>query len=189
MDADHTYCKIHSQNPETIITPSAYKDHNYQISASRIKYSHDQQYADDTSWISESKEFLNKILKTIPHKLKQRNLFVNKSKTEQYSIRKNGSTEWKKCKYLGSMLDTESDIQRRKGLAFNSFNTIRKFLVNKKSTIKNKVRRFDAFVSTIFLYNSELWIMTEKMSNKVDVLQRIFLKNYTKGNKIRQNKK
>ena len=54
------------------------------------------------------------------------------------------------------MLDTESDIQRRKGLAFNSFNTIRKFLVNKKSTIKNKVRRFNAFVCTVFLYNSEL---------------------------------
>ena len=132
VDADHTYCKTRSQNQETIITPSVYKDHNYQISPSRIKYSHDQQYADDTRWISEIKESLTKIFKTIPYKLKQRNLFVNKSKAEQYSIVKNGSTEWKKCKYLGSMFDTESDIQRRKGLAFNSYYTIRKFLVNKK---------------------------------------------------------
>ena len=98
---------------ETIITPSAYKDHNYQISQSHLKYSHDQQYEDDTTWISESKEFLNKIFKTVPHKLKQCNLFLHKSKTEQYSIRENGSTEWKKFKYLGSMLDTESDKEEK----------------------------------------------------------------------------
>ena len=49
------------------------------------------------------------------------------------------------------------------------------------------MRRFEAFVSSIFLYNSELWCLDAKLSKKVDVFQRIFLRqiiNVTKLDKI-----
>ena len=43
-------------------------------------------------------------------------------------------------------------------------------------------------MSTIFLYNSELWIMTDNLCTTVDILQRVFLRfiiNATKLDKIR----
>ena len=52
-----------------------------------------------------------------PGKLKDRNLICNKDKTEEYVINKTGDSTWKKCKYLGSLIDTEADYNRRKILA------------------------------------------------------------------------
>ena len=52
----------------------------------------------------------------IPIKLKAINLFVNTEKPEKYNIKRNGNEEWKICKYLGTILDSEKDIKRRKGL-------------------------------------------------------------------------
>ncbi len=47
---------------------------------------------------------------------KKLNLNVNIGKTEEYNARKKGAEEWKKCKYPGSHFDTETNINRRKGL-------------------------------------------------------------------------
>lgn len=174
--SDHTYSCIHKDPPEPIITRQPHADHSYSRQTHTEPYHHDQQYADDIGWAARRKHYLNKIKDQIPTKLKQRNLSVNTSKTEEYCIRKNGPEEWKKCKYLGSLLDTEQDINRRKGLAYNAFNKIKKFLTNKNSSIKNRVRRFEAFVSSIFLYNSELWCITDKIANKIDIIQRNFLR-------------
>ncbi len=43
-------------------------------------------------------------------------IHVDIEKTEEYNVRKKGAEEWKKCKYPGSHFDTETDINRRKGL-------------------------------------------------------------------------
>ena len=40
-------------------------------------------------------------------------LHVNESKTERYNILRSREDAWKKCKYLGSLLDTEEDIKRQ----------------------------------------------------------------------------
>ena len=48
---------------------------------------------------------------------------INKGKIEQYLINR-GTDEWRKCKYLGSMLDTNEDIKQRKVLAINAANRI-----------------------------------------------------------------
>ena len=53
----------------------------------------------------------------LPGKLQQRNLHMNATKTEQYAITRGGDVLWKDCKLLGSLLDTDSDIKRRTGLA------------------------------------------------------------------------
>ena len=88
-------------------------------------------------------------------KLKQRNLHVNMEKTEEYTISRT-QYDWRKCKYLGSLLDTENDIKRRKGLAIDAFNTLNKFLNNHRASMKTKSKIFQAFINSIFLYNSEL---------------------------------
>ena len=71
-----------------------------------------QQYADDISWASTSKTVLEKIETIIPEVLKERNLFVNESKTEKYT--RNSPNEWKDCKLIGSKLETINDIENRK---------------------------------------------------------------------------
>ena len=76
-----------------------------------------QQYADDISWATNAEHKIEKIKKTIPSQLKNYNLHINESKTEEYKIGRDGPEDWKKCKYLGTLLYTGSDIIRRKGLA------------------------------------------------------------------------
>ena len=53
---------------------------------------------------------------------------ANKSKTEEYTIKGNGQTDWKRCKYLGSLLDTEEDIKRRKALTISAYNKLKNIL-------------------------------------------------------------
>ena len=51
------------------------------------------------------------IKRIIPQMLKEGDLIENASKREQYHI-PSEKNEWKKCKCLGSLLDTEEDIHR-----------------------------------------------------------------------------
>ncbi len=70
----------------------------------------DQQYADDIGWISNTKHNIDQAPSIHP-KPKQRNLQIDALKTELYCVTRNGDETWKKCKYLGTLLETE-DIKR-----------------------------------------------------------------------------
>ena len=48
-------------------------------------------------------------------------LGVNESTTEDFKISSESSEDWKICKLLGSLLDKEYDIKRRKGQAMNTY--------------------------------------------------------------------
>ena len=48
-----------------------------------------------------------------------------------------------------------------------------------------KVRIFNTFVSSIFLYNSELWSVTKQLESKIDVVQRSLLRRILKFKTIR----
>ena len=85
----------------------------------------DQQIADDIGWVLgihrkfqthpwTTKDQYNK------KKLKERNLKVNREKTEFYTVNSNGKYEWKICEYLRSRLDTKEDIKKRTQLANNT---------------------------------------------------------------------
>ena len=108
-------------------------------------------------------------------KLANRNLNVNKTKTEKYKI--DGIEEsWKKCKYLGSYLDTTADFIRRKQLSNAAYSTYKITLESKKLKLKTRIRLFQAYVESIFLYNSELWTANKKLENDIDVFQRNLLR-------------
>ena len=98
-------------------------------------------------------------------------MVINPSKTEEYTISK-ANNEWKKCRYLGSLLDTEEDINRRKRLARAAYDKIRPALEDKKLDNKIKISIFNTMISSIFLYNSEIWTMTKAMQEKIDTFQR-----------------
>ena len=115
----------------------------------------------------------------IPLKLKQRNLIISQDKTEEYCINKNDDS-WKSCKYLGSYLDTEKDITKRKQLSMMAYQKYKLKLESNKISLNVRARLFNVYVTSIFMYNSELWTLTKKLENEIDVFQRRLLKKMLK---------
>ena len=173
---DHSYSK---QPVSRNLNPKELEDHTYSTMTDN-SITIDQQYADDTGWISNSSLVIKDIEEKVPSKLKERKLQVNEEKTEKYNIRRGGDSNWKKCKYLGSLLDSQEDIQRRKCLANSAFNKIKDVISSKKIGIKTKLRIFKALVESIFLYNCEIWTLTTEAEKKIDVLQRNYLRKIIK---------
>jgi len=172
MLEDHNYSK-----PPTVIEtllPKHLQDHSYATKRD-IYLDINLQYADDISWISNADHKIEDVKNRIPNHLKSFNLHVNETKTEEHRIKRGGDDNWKKCKYLGTLLDTNNDISRRKRLAILAFNKL-KIAFNSKLSIKNKVRIFNAYIESIFLYNAELWTLTKKLAGDIDIFQRSLLR-------------
>ena len=75
------------------------------------------QYADDVCWVAmNSNHIIQNIKQSIPAKLESRNLIINKEKTEEYRVRKDGDEKWQTCKYLGTLLDSTEDIKEGRDL-------------------------------------------------------------------------
>ena len=87
-----------------------------------------------------------------------------------------GDELWKMCKYLGSLLDTEKDIHRRKGLALCALTILDPLFKSRNISEITKTRIFEAFVSSIFLYNSELWTVTSTVEKGIISFQRRLLR-------------
>ena len=128
----------------------------------------DPKYADDISWATTAKQRITYIKETTPSTLAKRNLVINESKTEYYEIIRQCNEKWKKCKLLGSLLDTEKDINRRKILPIDAFKTLNTIFDSRKISNAVKMRTFNAYVASVFLYNSELWTLTKKLENTVN---------------------
>ena len=68
--------------------------------------------------------------------LNDRDLKVNVSKKEEYEVKRKGDENWKQCKFLGTQLDTETEIKRRKGLTISALRNLNKILKSDKISIK-----------------------------------------------------
>ena len=115
--------------------------------------------------------------KKTTQKLKARGLIVNESKNKDYDITANGKENWKKCKILGSLLDTKTDIARRKQLANHAYNKLKDVFEDKKLPNKQKIRVFRACVESVFLYNGELWTINKTANQMIDGYHRKMLRN------------
>jgi len=183
-----------SLNPNktnTITAPLHLLDHNYNLPTNDY-FTIDQQYADDIGWISTGPHILDQIENTIPDLLKQRNLHINDTKTEKYHITRGGNDSWKKCKYVGSLLGTKEDINRRIGITNSSYNTLEPIFKSKKVSQSIKLRIFGALLESIFLYNSEVWGLTKTLEDKIDTFHRRLLRKilnikWTNNNWISNN--
>lgn len=171
---DHTY-----QTTRSVTTPNHLHDHNYSI---KRQYGTliDLQYADDICWIGGNcAQAIDYYKNTIPGKLEIRNLSINTSKTEEYEISREND-KWKKCKYLGSLLDTEEDINRRKQITRATYKKVQPALEDKYLPLHIKMEIFRTVVSSVFLYNSEVWTVTNNMQEKLDTFQRNLLRQTLK---------
>ena len=186
---DHSYASSYRNTED--ITPSFLQDHLYSKHRNTT-FEIDQQYADDTGWESNNRERIDTIEKEVPPILKaKRNLNVNTDKTERYTIKRNGDDSWKNCKYLGSKLDTEQDISRRKQLANAAYQKLSTVFNSRLVSQQVKIRLFQAYIVSIFLYNSEIWTLTARLEHQIDTFQRTLLRRITKTSwpkKISNNK-
>ena len=105
---------------------------------------------------------------------------MNEAKTEEYVIKSGGKDDWKTCKYLGSMLDSEKDINRQKQLSMASFHKYKYILQSKKLSLEVRICLFNAYVTSIFMYNSEIWTLTKKMEEDINIFQRKLLRKILK---------
>ena len=68
---------------------------------------------------------------------------------------KDNTPDWRNCKLLGSKLHTETDINRRNILTIDNLKS-KEDVYKSKGPVSLKVRTFEVFSASIFLYNSEL---------------------------------
>ena len=171
---EHNYASVEQCGN---ILPEECKDHDYfRKTETKNYFEIDPEYADDITWATTAKQRITYIKETTPSTLAKRNLVINESKTEEYEIIRQGNEKWKKCKLLGSLLDTEKDINRRKILAIDAFKTLNKIVYSRKISNSVKIRTFNAHVASVFLYNSELWTVTKKLEITVNTFQRRHLR-------------
>ena len=119
---------------------------------------------------------MNQVERIVPEMLKENNLFVNATKTEKYHVSRHSDNSWKKGKLLGSLFDTEEDIKRRKGLAIDSLKALKHIFDSRHVSEAVRLRVFKAYIESIFLYNSVLWILTKSLEDKIDSFQRKLLR-------------
>jgi len=174
---DHNYHHLYNYQDNNI--PYHLRDHNYSIKQ-RHGLEINLQFADDLSRINRYKELADEQIKNDIDKLTKRNFIINEEKTEKYQISKHSSEEWKKCKYLGSMLGNREDINRRKQLAMASYIKYKDTLQSNKLSLKLRCRLFKVYIDSIFLYNSETWTLSKKLNEEIDIFQRGLLKRMLK---------
>ena len=80
------------------------------------------------------------------------------------------------CKLLGSYLGTEKDISNRKSLSLQCMNKFTEIFDSKCVSNEVKMRTFNIYVSSIFLYNSELWGTSETTNKSIDAFHRRLLR-------------
>ena len=78
-----------------------------------------------------------------------------------------GNDCWRKCKLLGSLLDTKENIKRRKMITVNTMKENRHVYNSKYLTLSHKIRHFRVFAKCIFLYNCELWTTTKTINENI----------------------
>ena len=184
------------------LKPKERSDHTYAIKVfnqinwkSSIKedkmFSISPKYADDITWASNDTKVIEMVKETVPPMLREAHLKVNESKTEEYAIplpkrnqilqehsyTKHPDTNgWKKCKLLGSFIDTETDINHRKAKIINNMKNSKEIYKSKHLSISTKIRYFNCFETSIFLYNCSIWTITPTLAKSIDSFHRRLLR-------------
>ena len=148
------------------------KNNDEEIQQTESEIILEQLYADDISELSSNEQYLENKLEQLPKLLAENGLLINHDKTEKYTISRTSETTWKKCKLLGTLLDTSKDIKRRKFLAIDAAKTLKHIFKGKKVWTSTKSRTFDAYITSVFLYNASTWILTKTQKDQIDSFQR-----------------
>jgi hypothetical protein len=166
---DHTYTTTYRH-----AIPPHLTDHTYNKPPHHININ--MQYADDIAFMTTNPTELEAMKTNLPPILKARNLNINNTKTEQYTISRKSSPQWKKCKYLGSLIDTTQEIHNRKCKTLIGMRKFKPIFTNNKLSTHTKIRIFNTYCKTIFLHNAETWTITPTLAKNINSFQRRLLR-------------
>ena len=84
---------------------------------------------------------------------------------------------WRKCKLLGSLLDTEKDINRRQIIAIDAFKTLTKIVESRKISNAVKTRIFNAYMLQVYSFTTaNCRPSPKKLENTINTFQRRHLR-------------
>ena len=81
-----------------------------------------------------------------------------------------------RCEDFGIQIRT--DIANRKSLTLNALTNLKEIFQHKRLSVTTKVRAFEAYISPIFLYNSELWTVSVTIKNQIDSFHRRIIRSH-----------
>ncbi|XP_065186192.1 uncharacterized protein LOC135817021 [Sycon ciliatum] len=133
-------------------------------------------YADDTDFISLSRQWLTELEPVIDHTLGQWALRVNNTKTEWTELGRSVDRideRWRTSRKLGSLLGDIEDVTRRRQLAEAAFRSMWS-LWKRRGLIREplRMRLYCAFIMPILLYNSGTWGLTVASERSLDAFHR-----------------
>ncbi len=134
-------------------------------------------YADDTDYISGSKEVLKAIEPVAKTILGNWNLAMNTEKTElTHLIRKDRKEDeaWRNTKKLGTLLGDSEEMRRRKQLAAASFKNLSCLWTGKRNklSLERKLKLYNAYIIPVLTYNTCTWALTEKELEELEAFRR-----------------
>ncbi len=153
---EHSYTKPQIATEDLL--PKCQLDHAYSMPAENY-LDINQQY--DISYVTTAKHKNEQHKKLVPQIIKRRKLNVNTDKIEENEVERNGNEDWKKCKLVGSLIDTTTDITTGTDLTIAAYNKLKKILERRRVSIKMKIKVKNTYIKNIFLYNSEIWSVTK----------------------------
>ncbi|GFS07152.1 endonuclease-reverse transcriptase [Elysia marginata] len=155
-----------------IYVEAALKEVRASIQINSQKSPSELSYADDVDFIFSQLTEAENNHNIIADTLAKWNLRVNKTKTEFTNISRT-SEDWKDTKKLGSLLDTTSDIERRKNLATIAFRKMYTIWIRRNKISEERLLRlYKALILPILLYNSGTWATTKTIFEKLNAFHR-----------------
>ena len=135
-------------------------------------------YADDTDYISTSREYLETIEAEASRILGDWNLSVNAGKVEKTVLcrrEEKEKEEWRKVKKLGTLIGDSEEAKRRKQLASAAFQKLKNIWSNKtnnKISTARGIRLYETYITPILTYNAGTWALTKKEIQQLDAFRR-----------------
>jgi hypothetical protein len=134
-------------------------------------------YADDTDFLSTTRDVLERVEPEAKSILGAWNLAVNTDKTELTHIRREKEKEneaWRNTKKLGSLLGDTEDLARRKQLAAASFKNLSAIWSGKRNRIstEKKLLLYDTYITPILTYNSCTWALAQTELRQLEAFRR-----------------
>ena len=129
-------------------------------------------YADDISFYSTSRPWLDASLPVIADGLKKWSLRVNQEKTEWIHISRS-SRDWHHSKQLGSLLGEEEDLKRRISQASQAYGRMYSLWLRRQIVpAAIRLRLYNAIVLPTLLYNCETWGLPISVLTRLDTFHR-----------------
>ena len=131
---DHDYSKPSSCSTVANHRYPHVEEHSYNRTKDTILI--DKQYADDIGWAANKVQNISSLEANITARIQKYNLHINKGKTEQCCIKRNGEEHLEKVQISRKPL--EHDIKRRKQLTNAAYSKLKYILEDRRTTLKSR---------------------------------------------------